>query len=55
MLEINLCRLILGLPPMQIALLIVAQAVGLLIAGGIILVLYPLPPDVASQLASLGQ
>jgi hypothetical protein len=54
-LEINLCRLILGLPPMQIALLIVAQAVGLLIAGGIILVLYPLPPDVASQLASLGQ
>ncbi len=54
-LEVNLCRIILQLPPVQIALLIVAQAVGLLIAGGIILLLYPLPPDVAAQLSSLAQ
>jgi hypothetical protein len=54
-LEVNLCRIILQLPPVQIALLVVAQAVGLLIAGGLILLLYPLPPDVAAQLSSLGQ
>ena len=54
-LEVNLCRLVLGLPPAQIALLIFAQAVGLLLAGGLILLLYPMPADVAAQLSSLGQ
>lgn len=53
--EVNIGRIVMGLAPLQIAMLIVARIVGALIAVGIIFLTFPVPPDVAAQLASLGQ
>ncbi|MDR3472875.1 MAG: hypothetical protein P4M09_14520 [Devosia sp.] len=43
--EINIARLIVTLSPWQIAMFLVAQAVGTLLALAVVLVLFPLPPD----------
>ena len=53
--EVNIGRLVMGLPPLQIAMLIVAQIVGLLIGVVLIYFLFPSSADVASsaQVSSL--
>ena len=54
-LEVNIARIVMGLAPLQIASLVVAELVGALLAVGIIILLFPLPPDAMAQLSSLGQ
>ena len=53
--EVNIGRLVMGLSPLQIAMLIVAQIVGLLIAVAVISMLFPASPDAvaATQASSL--
>jgi hypothetical protein len=50
--EVNIGRLVMGLPPLQIAMLIIAQIVGLLIGVVLIYFLFPSSPDVAASQAS---
>jgi hypothetical protein len=50
--EVNIARLIVTLSPLQIAMFIVAQLVGVSIGLAIIGFAFPLPPDVAAQLGS---
>ncbi|MEP7240852.1 MAG: hypothetical protein ABI697_08210 [Devosia sp.] len=52
--EVNIGRFVLGLAPLQIAMLIIAEIIGASIALGIVLLTFPVPPDVAAQLAALG-
>jgi len=54
-LEVNIARIVMGLAPLQIASLVVAELVGALLAVGIIILLFPLPPDAMAQLSSIGQ
>lgn len=54
-LEVNVGRIVMTLAPLQIAMLIIAELVGALLALGLILMLFPLPPDVVAQLTSMGQ
>ena len=51
--EVNIARLIVTLSPLQIAMFLIAQLVGVSIGLAIIGFAFPLPPDVAAQLASL--
>ena len=52
--EVNIARLIVTLSPLQIAMFLIAQLVGVSIGLAIIGFTFPLPPDAAAQLASLG-
>jgi hypothetical protein len=54
-LDVNVARIVMTLTPLQIASLIIAELVGALIAVGIIILIFPLPPDVVAQLNSIGQ
>jgi hypothetical protein len=54
-LEVNIARIVMGLTPLQIASLIVAELVGALLAVGIIILIFPPPPEVMAQLSSIGQ
>jgi hypothetical protein len=54
--EVNIARLIVTLPPFQIAMFLIAQLIGVLIGLGLISLIFPVPPDVASAAAAvLGQ
>ena len=50
--EVNIARLIVTLSPLQIAMFLVAQLVGVSIGLALIGLIMPLPPDVVAQLAS---
>jgi hypothetical protein len=50
--EVNIGRFVMTLAPLQIAMLIIAQVVGALIAIGIVLLIFPLPPEAAAQLTA---
>jgi hypothetical protein len=52
--EVNIARLIVTLSPLQIAMFLIAQVVGVSIGLIVIGFTFPLPPDVAAQLNSLG-
>lgn len=45
--EINIARLIVTLSPWQIAMFLVAQMIGAILAAVVVLTLFPLPPDAA--------
>jgi hypothetical protein len=49
--EVNIARLILTLPPLQIAMFLIAQLVGVSIGLVLIGLLFPLPPDVPQAAA----
>jgi hypothetical protein len=51
--EVNIARLIVTLSPLQIAMFLIAQLVGVSIGLAIIGFAFPLSPDAAAQLASL--
>jgi hypothetical protein len=48
--EVNIGRIILTLPPLQIAMLIIAQIIGVSIGAVLIVLTFPLPPGAAAQL-----
>jgi hypothetical protein len=50
--EVNIGRIVLTLPGLQIAMMIIAQIIGVTIGALLILFLFPLPPEVAAQLAA---
>jgi hypothetical protein len=50
--EVNIARLIVTLSPLQIAMFLIAQLVGVSIGLALIGFTFPLPPDVAAQLGS---
>jgi hypothetical protein len=50
--EVNIARLILTLPPLQIAMFLVAQLVGVSVGLAIISLLFPLSPDVPQAAAA---
>ena len=50
--EVNVARLIVTLSPLQIAMFLIAQLVGVTIGLVLIGFTFPLPPEVAAQLAS---
>ncbi|MEO8757615.1 MAG: hypothetical protein ABI398_07670 [Devosia sp.] len=52
--EVNIARLIVMLSPLQIAMFLIAQLVGVSIGLAIIGLTFPLPPGAAAQLAGLG-
>lgn len=52
--EVNIGRRVMNLAPLQIAMLIVAQVVGLLIGIGLISLLFPDSPQAAAQMSALG-
>lgn len=49
---VNVCRIIVTLAPLQIAMLLVAQLVALALFFGIAALLFPLPPEVTEAAAS---
>ena len=51
--EVNIARLIVTLTPLQIAMFLIAQLVGVLIGLAIIGFTFPLPPDAAANASSL--
>ena len=54
--EVNIARLILTLPPLQIAMFLIAQLVGVSIGRVVIGFLFPVPPDVTqAATAALAQ
>lgn len=53
--EVNIARLIVTLPPLQIAMFIIAQLVGVSIGLALIGFLLPLAPEVASSAAAVAQ
>jgi hypothetical protein len=50
--EVNIARLIMTLSPLQVAIFMVAQLVGVLIGLAFIGMLFPLPPDAVAQTAA---
>jgi len=52
--EVNIARLIVTLSPLQIAMFLIAQLVGVSIGLALIGLAFPLPPGAAAQLASIG-
>lgn len=50
--EVNIARLILTLSPLHIAFMIGAQIIGVLIGLLLLMLLFPLPPDVAAELTT---
>ncbi len=50
--EVNIARLIVTLPPLQIAMFLIAQLVGVSIGLAVVGLLFPLPPEVADAAAS---
>ncbi len=50
--QVNIARLIVTLAPLQIAMFIVAQLVGVLIGLVLIGMVFPLPPELAAQLGA---
>jgi hypothetical protein len=52
--EVNIARLIVTLSPLQIAMFLIAQLVGVSIGLAIIGFTFPLPPGAAAQLAAVG-
>ncbi len=50
--EVNICRLVVALPPLQIAMLLIAQLIGVGIAALLLTLILPVPPDAAAQLAA---
>lgn len=48
--EVNIARLIVTLSPLQIAMFLVAQLVGVLIGLALIGAIFPMPPEAAAQL-----
>jgi len=52
--EVNIARLIVTLSPLQIAMFLIAQLVGVSIGLAVIGFTFPLPPGAAAQLASIG-
>jgi len=52
--EVNIARLIVTLSPLQIAMFLIAQLVGVSIGLALIGLAFPLPPSAAAQLASIG-
>jgi hypothetical protein len=53
--EVNIARLIVTLPPLQIAMFLIAQLVGVSLGLVLISFLFPLPPEVADAAAALAQ
>ena len=49
--EVNMGRFVMTLPPLQIAALLVAQIVGICLASLLLLWMFPPPPDALAQLA----
>ena len=52
--EVNIARLVMTLAPLQIAFMIGAQIIGVVIGLMLLLLLFPLPPDVTAQLTTAG-
>ena len=52
--EVNIARLVVTLTPLQIAMFLIAQLVGVSIGLAIIGFTFPLPPGAAAQLAAIG-
>lgn len=52
--EVNIARLILMLSPLQIAMFLIAQLVGVSIGLAIIGVTFPLPPDATTAVSGVG-
>jgi hypothetical protein len=52
--EVNIARLIVTLSPLQIAMFLIAQLVGVSIGLAIIGLTFPLPPNAAAGLSSVG-
>ena len=50
--EVNIARLIMTLSPLHIAFMIGAQIIGVLIGLLLLMLLFPLPPDVAAELTT---
>lgn len=50
--EVNIGRIVMALTPLQIAMLLVAQLIGVGIAALLLTVIFPVPPDVAAQLTA---
>ena len=53
--EVNIARLIVTLPPLQIAMFLIAQLVGVSLGLVLISSLFPMPPEVADAVAALAQ
>lgn len=53
--EVNIARLIVTLPPLQIAMFLIAQLVGVSLGLVLISFLFPMPPEVADAAAALAQ
>jgi hypothetical protein len=53
--EVNIARLIVTLPPLQIAMFLIAQLVGVSIGLALIGLLFPLPPEAADAAAAITQ
>jgi hypothetical protein len=53
--EVNIARLIVTLPPLQIAMFLIAQLVGVSLGLVLISFLFPMPPEVADAVAALAQ
>ncbi|MEO7221590.1 MAG: hypothetical protein ABIY37_03880, partial [Devosia sp.] len=53
--EVNIARLIVTLPPLQIAMFIIAQLVGVAIGLVVLGFLFPMPPEVADAVAAATQ
>ncbi len=53
--EVNIARLIVTLPPLQIAMFLIAQLVGVSIGLAMIGLLFPLPPEAAAAAAVIAQ
>lgn len=51
--EVNIARLIVTLPPLQIAMFIIAQLVGVSIGLALISFILPIPPEVADAVAAV--
>lgn len=52
--EVNIARLVMTLSPLHIAFMIGAQIIGVLIGLLLLMLLFPLPPDVAAELTTAG-
>lgn len=53
--EVNIARLIVTLPPLQIAMFLIAQLVGVSLGLVLISFLFPMPPEVVDAAAALAQ
>jgi hypothetical protein len=47
--QVNICRILMTLAPLQTAALIIAQIVGVVLALFVLTLIFPMPPDAAAQ------